>query len=80
MDLYVMGHLGLYFKEIHTHTHVSWIQTWVQITAQSLARLPHVLVEGQRLMSDWAGGACVGTPFAMHFVHAFRAFFLSLVG
>ena len=21
MDLYVMGHLGLYFKEIHTHTH-----------------------------------------------------------
>ena len=26
---------------------MSWIQTWVRITVQSLARLPHVLVEGQ---------------------------------
>ena len=25
MDLYVMGNLGLYFKEIHTHTHTEWL-------------------------------------------------------
>ena len=24
MDLYVMGHLGLYFKEIHTYTQALW--------------------------------------------------------
>ena len=23
MDLYVMGHLGFYFKEIYTHTHTA---------------------------------------------------------